>query len=113
MKNKLIKISSSIVMSLLLFVSCNSESIQISLEDNGDTTTTTTTTTTTLSKAEVIAALQNYILVPGSASLGTDHFYIMKYEAKAWADDNTDDVVDTSELDQSDWNLAGQVLVRE
>lgn len=45
-----------------------------------------------------------YILVPGDNTFGTTDFCIMRYEAKAWQDDNGDGLVSDSELDEMIWN---------
>lgn len=47
-----------------------------------------------------------YILIPGNATLAVDDFCIMKYEAKAWQDDNLDSIISDTELDETDW-IAG------
>jgi formylglycine-generating enzyme required for sulfatase activity len=41
-----------------------------------------------------------WVLVPSNAGgMGLDAFYVMKYEAKAWKDANTDGVIDSLEVD--------------
>jgi len=94
--------------SFLLLVSCNSSEIKVTL--NQETTDNSSNSDlivppVVITSADVIASLENYILVPGNVTLGTNDFYIMKYEAKAWEDDNVDDVVDVVELDPTDWTL--------
>jgi hypothetical protein len=104
-KDNLNKFKSIIVTTLIFLVSCDRGKIEVTFRDGVGSNITSTGT---LSKTdEVIAALQNYILVPGNATLGTDDFYIMMYEAKAWADDNTDSIVDDSELDFTSWTHVG------
>lgn len=44
---------------------------------------------------------QGYVPVPRDNTLGGDDFCVMKYEAKAWADNNMDSIVDTGEIDVS------------
>ena len=86
-------------------VSCGKSKIVVTI--NGATSLEDASTPNT--SPAVIAGLQNYILVPGNATLGTSDFYIMKYEAKAWADDNVDDVVDAAELDVSTWTFVAPI----
>ena len=57
-------------------------------------------TSTTISLSLQTACPVNYILVPSNASTGTTtEFCVMKYEAKAWKDTNSDSIIDTNELD--------------
>lgn len=45
-----------------------------------------------------------YILVPGESYFSTNNFCVMKYEAKAWLDDNLAGDVSADELDEMDWS---------
>ena len=49
----------------------------------------------------------NYILVPGNSTLATSDFCVMKYEAKAWLDNNSNEIVDSGEVDSDGCNEAG------
>jgi hypothetical protein len=49
----------------------------------------------------------NYVKVPGNGSLNVDEFCVMKYEAKAWQDDNSDSIITNDELDETVWSFTG------
>ncbi|MBT7610362.1 MAG: hypothetical protein HN576_11445, partial [Bacteriovoracaceae bacterium] len=42
-----------------------------------------------------------YVAIPANGSLNVEEFCIMKYEAKAWQDDNGDSQITISELDET------------
>lgn len=50
---------------------------------------------------EIVPCPNNYVLVPGDATLGTSDFCVMTFEAKAWADLNENGEVDENEVDEN------------
>ncbi|MER2513204.1 MAG: fibronectin type III domain-containing protein [Nitrosomonas ureae] len=48
-----------------------------------------------------------YVSVPGDATLGTTNFCVMQYEAKAWNDANSNQVIDAGEVDADGCSEAG------
>jgi hypothetical protein len=46
-----------------------------------------------------------YVAIPANGSLNVEEFCIMKYEAKAWQDDNGDSQITISELDETTWSF--------
>jgi hypothetical protein len=53
----------------------------------------------------VMVCPTGYIAIPVNTSLDVDQFCIMKYEAKAWQDDNGDSLITTDELDETSWEI--------